>query len=130
MFVAGLVNTYLKLMYQTNGGGVVEFQLLVNLISLFNPATYLRLDMTHGMFSPQGLFLTTIPIIFIIMLRGAKHVAPIWKTHMAIAAAINIPLFLAFCATGELRNLSMLFAAFVVFMAATIKTTVTPQSAI
>lgn len=129
MIVSGLVSTYLKWLYQTNGGDVAQFQLFTNLISLFNPTTYLRLDMTHGLFSPQGLFFTTIPIIFIIMLRGAKHVAPIWKTHMAIAAFINMPLFLAFCATGELRNLSMLFAAFVVFMAATIKTLVQPQLA-
>jgi hypothetical protein len=129
MFLAGLVNVYLKLLYQTNGGGVVEFQLLGNLLNLLNPATYFRLDMTYGIFSPQGLFITTIPIVFIIMLRGAKHVASIWKTHMVIAAVINIPLFFAFCATGELRNLSVLFVVFVLFMAATIKTTITSQPA-
>lgn len=122
IFIAGLVNTYIKFIYQANGGGVVEFQLFANLLNYINPITYFRLDMTYGMFSPQGLFLTTVPVIFIIVVRGKKHVQSVWKLHMKIAALINIPLFLTFCATGELRNLSMLFAGFVIFMAATIET--------
>ena len=78
--------------------------------------------MTYGIPGPKGFFLATLALIFIIVVRGVSQVSPVMKSHLFIVMSINVPLFLAFCATGELRNLSMTFVGFVVLMAGAMKT--------
>jgi hypothetical protein len=86
------------------------------------PWTYMRIEWTYGLPSPEGANLVTLAFIFIIVVRGISQIAPAMKSHLLIAISINFPLFLVFCQTGELRNLSMMFVGFVVLMAGALKT--------
>jgi hypothetical protein len=52
-----------------------------------------------------------------LMMYGWKVTPNYIRQHLALAAAINIPLFLMFCAAGEMRNLSMLYVGTVALMA-------------
>jgi hypothetical protein len=116
-FVSALIHMYLHGLYKSNVGSEMYFHLFVNLKEYFLPITYLRNETTYGLPGPSGFFISTLAIILIIALRAKSEVSSVWKQHFWIAFAINMPLFLAFCVTGELRNLSMLYVGSVVFMA-------------
>ena len=130
VIICGSVNTYLKFIFQENGGGFVEFHLWENLKTYIMPSSYFRYETTYGLPSPSQASIVTLALIFIITARGWQNIAPVWKQHLMIAIIINTPLFLAFCASGELRNLSMTFAGFTILIAAAIKTTIKTAPAI
>lgn len=63
---------------------------------------------------------TLLPIALLVWtaIRGWRHLPPVMQQHARIAAAINIPLYLAFCNPGEMRNLSMLYVTLLLLLAA------------
>lgn len=124
ILVAGLLNLFIKYIFQNNSGGMVYNFLHMNIYNyFFNMNTYLEVETTYGLPGPRGTFFTTVAIIFIIVSRSWHQILPTWKQHILIAAAINTPLFLAFCFTGEIRNLSLLFIGFVILIAGALKST-------
>ena len=128
LIISALVNVYIKYIFYENTGGFVAVQILDNLTGYLTLSNYFHYETTYGLPSPTRMFILTLILIFIIFVRGWYNIAPVWKQHLKIAAVINIPLFIAFCSVGELRNLSITFVGFVILIAAKIKTTVaTPQ---
>ena len=115
ILVAGLVNVALKLHFAESGrGGVAEFHVLENLRYYLNPLSYLNaFEMTYGIIGPRHVFLGTLLVAAIVVARGWPAAPVIIRRHLLVAAAINLPLFLLFCAPGELRNLSMLYTGMV-----------------
>ena len=116
ILVAGLVNVALKIRFAGSGsGGVAEVHILSNLVFYLNPLNYLNsLEMTYGIIGPAQVFAGTLLVAAIIVAR-AWPIAPVFvKRHLLVAACINLPLFVLFCAAGELRNLSMLYVGLVV----------------
>ena len=112
IIISGVVNVYIKSFFQESSGVPMQFHLLKNIKDYFRLGTYFQYETTYGLPSPRGFFITTIALMFIIVMRGWHEVAPIWKSHMLIATVINLPLFLVFCSSGELRNLLSLIHIF------------------
>ncbi len=123
VLIAVIVKAYLQHRFQANAGSEMYVQFFDNMKAYLNPFTYLRNETTYGLPGPSGFFITTIAMIVIIAQRGKLAVNSVWKQHFMIALIINMPLFIAFCVAGELRNLSMLYVGSVVFIAAAIKMT-------
>lgn len=114
LLMTGLVNVALKLYFFNSAGVAAEFKLFRNILNYLNPLTYLQFENTYGIAAPAGLSIITLLVIAIVVLRGWRACAAEVRQHLLIATCLNLPLFLAFCATGELRNLSLLFVGFVV----------------
>jgi len=110
--------TYLAVRYAfrdtPGGGGTVVHHLWDNLHNYLAFWRYHQLEATYGLIGPSGAFAGTLLLIALIAYRGWPGCPERVKQHLMIAAAINLPLFVAFCATGELRNLSFMFVGFVV----------------
>lgn len=116
ILLAGLVNVAVKLTFAGSPRGVVaELHWLQNLKYYLSPTSYLRfVEITYGVIGPERVFFGTLLVIGILVLRG-WGLAPLQvRRHLLIAAAINVPLFLLFCAAGELRNLSLLYVSLVI----------------
>lgn len=123
LIVAGSVNVLLKLAYADAPGGAAEFHFLDNLDYYRMFWVYHLWEVTYGVVGPQGLSVLTLAVALIVAMRGWPAAPPAIRQHLAIAAAINLPLFLVFCGAGELRNLSFLFVGFVVLLAACVAPT-------
>jgi hypothetical protein len=117
LIVAGIVNVLLKLAYIDAPGGAAEFHLLDNIEYYRMFWVYHLWEVTYGVVGPQGMSVVTLAVILIIAVRGWSAAPPAIRQHLAIATAINLPLFFVFCGSGELRNLSLLFVGFVVLLA-------------
>ena len=66
---------------------------------------------------------TLIPMALIAFTvhRSWRHLPPTIQQHAKIAAAINIPLYLALSYPGELRDLSLLYITLLLAVAANAK---------
>jgi len=117
ILAAVFINVLLKLAFLDAQGEAAQLHFLSNIKSYLMPSTYLHLEDTYGIVGPEGAFFGTIAVITIIVLRSWAYAPPIVRQHLLIAAVFNFPLFLIFCATGELRNLSLLFVGFVILVA-------------
>jgi hypothetical protein len=103
--------------YASNVGGTVEFHLLEQLRhSLYLPRWITEYEWTYGM--PFVRTYVALPLILWTALRGWNGLPKSIHQHAQIAALINVPLFLLFCAPGELRDLSMLYVSFLLLVAA------------
>ena len=71
----------------------------------------------YGVFFGWGTFFLYVILVAWLMKSAWSKLSLTWKYHLGLAALINIPLYLLFCAPGELRNLSMLFISFMVSLA-------------
>lgn len=114
--VGGAVNLLVKLYYADNPGGVVEEQLLRHLEWLLNPSSYFLFEVNYGAVTPKGFSVIYLIILAFLVRNAWTYLPPAFKRHGLIALAINLPLFIAFCYQGELRNLSMLFVTFAVLL--------------
>lgn len=120
MGISGVVNAWIKWLYAGTGGDIAQLHFLNNIEQYLSLSTYVQLELTYGMVGPGSAFLGTLLILAIIVVRGWSYCPQVARQHLIIAAALNLPLFLIFCAPGELRNLSMLFVGFVILLAGVI----------
>jgi fluoride ion exporter CrcB/FEX len=118
--VGGAVNLLVKFYYAGNPGSMAVEQLAMHLKWLLNPYSYLQFEVNYGAVTPQGVNLVYWIILGFIVSNAWSHLPKAFKRHGQIALGINIPLFIAFCYQGELRNLSMLFVTFAVMLCITI----------
>ena len=117
LLVSGLCYVFIRYSYMENPGSPTIFQLPENLAFYLNPLNLLKMDQSYGLplFKAYGVVMLGW---FAAMMAYGWTVAPAYiRQHLALAAAINVPLFLLFCAAGEMRNLSMLYVGTVVLMA-------------
>ena len=117
--ISGLV--YLKILdlYAGNPGNTNSFHLYGHIEYTFK--RWFEFEMQYGTYFGTGVFLPhVLLLIWIVKNVWSKIPAP-WKNHMKIAAIINVPLYVLFCAIGELRNLSMLYISLIVILSFFIK---------
>lgn len=114
--IASLVNLAVKVYYADNPGGFFVNQLPGHLLWLLDPRSYLLFEVNYGAVTTKGLNIVHIVIVAYLVRMAWRHLSPTLRQHTLIAAVINIPLFIAFCYQGELRNLSMLFVSFAVMV--------------
>lgn len=124
--ISGLVNAAVKWFYLSAEGGAAHFQLLGNIQRYFMLSTYGQLEVTYGFVGPSGAFIGTLCIIAFVVLRGWPSCPAKIRKHLCMALLINFPLFLLFCATGEMRNLSLLFVGFIVLIASMVERPTAP----
>lgn len=117
VLLAGLMNVALKVAYLEAVGGAAEFHLFDNLRAYVFGTAYFRLETTYGLVGPSRAFVGTLAVLGIVLWRAWPLAPRVVRRHLAICAIVNLPLFLAFCATGELRNLSTTFTGLVLLVA-------------
>jgi hypothetical protein len=117
VLLAGLMNVALKVAYLEAVGGAAEFHLFTNLQAYAFGTAYFRLETTYGLVGPSRAFVGTLAVLGIVLWRAWPLAPRVVRRHLAICAIVNLPLFLAFCATGELRNLSTTFTGLVLLVA-------------
>jgi len=115
--ISGATYLYIRSIYAGNGGDNVIFQLFKNLPFYANPLNLLKPDQTYGLPLFKGYGAIVIGWFGVLMVYGWRIVPDYIRQHLVLAALINLPLFLLFCAEGEMRNLSMLYVATVVLIA-------------
>lgn len=117
VLLAGLMNVALKAAYLEAFGGALEFHLMANIEAYLSGNPYFRLETTYGVVGPSRAFVGTLAVLGIVLWRAWPLAPRVVRRHLAICALVNLPLFLAFCATGELRNLSTTFTGLVLLVA-------------
>jgi hypothetical protein len=118
ILIAGILNVLVKTaFFHSPRGGAAEVHILTNLKYYLTPSNYLHVsEFTYGIVGPGGMFLGTLAVAAIVVLR-AWPLAPVHvRRHFLIAALINVPLVLVFCAPGEMRNLSLLYVGLTVLL--------------
>lgn len=121
MLISGAINFLTKINYVSNDGGAAEFHLWTNLGNYLLPWAYRQIEVTYGMPGPHGTFFLTLIVCLLVIIRAWPFVPKMFRLHIILCMLINLPLFVLFCATGELRNLSFLYVGFVVCLAFSIK---------
>jgi hypothetical protein len=117
VLLAGLMNVALKFAYLDAVGGAAEFHLLANIKAYVLGNAYVRLETTYGLVGPSRAFILTLAVLGIVLWHAWPLAPRVVRRHLAICAIVNLPLFLLFCAAGELRNLSTAFTGLVLLMA-------------
>jgi hypothetical protein len=115
-----------RLRFAHNPGGTVETHWRGQMAFFFShPGHWFYrgtvLENTYGILLPPVLSLLPVALIIWTTWRGWRILPQPIQRHAQIAAAINFPLFLAFCEPGELRDLSLLYVAFLLLLAANIE---------
>ena len=113
MLFSGTVYLFIHQLYNGNAGGTTSFQLWNQLKSFTTLKTFFYTSTTYGLPLGSRLFFLHIIYVIWIMKNVWKNIPHIFKQHAKIAAIINVPLYLLFCAPGELRNLSFLYLSFI-----------------
>jgi hypothetical protein len=107
--VAGaLVNVLVKYRYAGNDGGPVIFNLWFNLQFFANPRNYFLSEWTYGLPLPRATNVAVLAVLAILVRAGWGALPDCVRRHALLAAAFNVPLFLAFGFIDEVRALSML----------------------
>lgn len=119
--VSGATYVVIHELYAHNAGSTAIFQLFQHLVFYANPLNLFLVDRTYGVPLFKGYSIIVFAWFGILAAYGWSRVPTCISRHLQIAAAINVPLFLLFCAEGEMRNLSMLFVGIVAVMAAAIQ---------
>ena len=114
--IAVVINLAVKLHYAGNIGEPVESQLMEHLLWLLKPSSYFAFEVNYGIPTTKGFNIVHFALLAILVHNGWRYLAPTVRQHFWIALVINVPLFLAFCYEGELRNLSMLYMTLVILM--------------
>lgn len=93
-----------------NPGGTVLIRLPRQIDFFIHPLRLIYFsERTYGIITLGMSSLLPLALIAWTVWRGWGRLPRSVQRHGQIAAAINVPLFLLFCAPGELRNLSMLY---------------------
>jgi hypothetical protein len=74
-------------------------------------------DETYGVRSLAAFTLLPLGLMVWTVIRGWRLLPRAMQQHAAIAAAINLPIYIVSCNPGELRNLSMLYITLLVLIA-------------
>ncbi|MGU3667151.1 hypothetical protein ACLBX9_23425 [Methylobacterium sp. A49B] len=116
--LAGLTYEVARIRFGANAGDTAEYHLIDQLNYFLSGIFLVKWEITYGVPLPHPFSLPSIIAVTALVAVGWRWVTPAMRQQIAIAAALNVPLFLLFCAPGEARNLSMLFPGLLVMMAA------------
>ncbi len=105
---AAAVNLFTKLHYAGNPGGVVQFHLFDNLRFLADPRNYFHGEYTYGVLLPKGFNVLLLFVTVVVVRAGWGRLPPAARQHAWLVFAMNVPLYLLFGYTDEIRALSLL----------------------
>lgn len=128
MSVSLAVGLVIKFLLRDTPGGIVEFHLFRSLGQFSNLGTYFQSELTYGIIGPSGMFIGTLLFVAVVAMRGWPPCNPVIKQHIAIGAAVTLPLVLLFAFPGELRNFSILYVGFVVLLGYALRGSHAPTS--
>ena len=114
LLIAGSCYLYARMIYAENPGSTTYNQIFFQLEYLFRPDFYFLTETTYGMPLGGRLYWLHLLMAFWIVKSAWNKLEDTWKNHFKIALAINIPLFMFFCAPGEIRNFSLSWLAFLI----------------
>jgi hypothetical protein len=117
VFVAGAVYLWVKGQYVHNPGGATEFHLFDNLVYYINPLSLLKGERTYGVNLPAAYSTIFLPMLVIVCVLGWRRIITPMRHYIIAAAVVSAPLFLLFAYPGEIRNLSFLYPALLLFIA-------------
>jgi hypothetical protein len=107
--------------FAQNPGGALEVHWRDHLEYFMHPRNLLiGAEKTYGMQTPKAYTLGPMLLLAWIVWRAWGHLPREVQRHAQIAAAINLPLYFLFCWPGELRDLSLLYVAFLLVVASTL----------
>jgi hypothetical protein len=107
--IAGVIGFAVSRHFHANPGPNAEFHLGRNMLFYLNPRNLFQHEVNYGLVTFRGYNIVFVLMIAVLLLRGWKPLPVRIRQHIAIAAAIDLPLFFIVCAPGELRNLSLLY---------------------
>jgi len=124
--VSGVIYALVHNFYSGNPGVTADLQVLHTLGFYLNPLNLFHVEATYGLPLFKGYGVVAFALFALVAAAGWRDAPPVLRRHLAVAAAINLPLFILFCAEGEMRNLSMLYVAFVVLLSGAVQRWTTP----
>jgi hypothetical protein len=113
-----LVYCAVRSRFLKNPGGAVFIEWPAQLRYFLYPMNLMGLESTYGVVAFRAFSVVPLALIAWTVWRGWKGVPETIRQHAKIAAAINIPLYFLLCAPGEMRDLSLLYIAFMLLVAA------------
>ncbi len=114
------VNVLLHMQYRANPGRALELHFFENLRFYLSPGKLFGHEVNYGILTLRGYNVASLLLLWIVIARGWRGLPASIHFHTFIAAAINLPLFFVLCFYGELRDLSMLYGALLLLIAACI----------
>lgn len=127
--VSAAVYLWLRRRFASNSGGTVLPSLHHQIQFILEPSNWLvRTEKTYGIVMLATFNLFFGALLFWAVLRIRKEIPPVVKTNVAIAAILNLPLYVLFCAPGEIRDLSMLYIGLIAVLAANAESWITGNS--
>jgi hypothetical protein len=112
MTISALIYGREKFAYRGNGGFDVDFNLFANLRFYLNPLNLLKIQKAYGLALPRAWSVCGIAAAAAVVAASWSRADPRLQRHLLIAAAFNLPLFILFAGSGEVRNLSLCFVGF------------------
>ncbi|MDO7844616.1 hypothetical protein [Sphingomonas immobilis] len=129
VIVAGLVYLFQKHRFGANPGVNTESHIPLQIRFFTSPANFFKAEITYGVPLPHPMSLIALAAIGGAAVLAWPRLSRARRWHIALAALVNIPLFVLFCGPGEVRNLSMLFPALVMLFALAIESATTKPTA-
>jgi hypothetical protein len=111
----------LRLRFQNNPGRTVYMELGYQVNFALHYANSFFWEKNYGVIAIKASNPLVMALIAWTVWRGWRYLPRVIQRHAMIAAVINFPLFILFCAPGELRDLSFLYVTFVLVIAANLK---------
>ncbi len=115
--VSAALNVWVKHHYAASPGQIMEWHLADNLAFWFSLRPLFRFGYIYGVLLPRGCNIVNLLLLIWLIRRAGRDLPPSLRQAVLVGAAINLPLFLMFCAQDELRNLSMLYVPFAILIA-------------
>ena len=113
--VCMLVYVPLRTHFARNPGGTVLLGLKQQFAFVFSYRFFTGhapLEMTYGVLLPCAAGIVPMALLVWTLWRAWSLLPHSIQRHAQLAAIINVPLYLLFCSPGELRDFSLLYAAF------------------
>ena len=112
------INLYEHWRWLGNRGEIIQVHVGEQVRAFLRPTFLVSRDVIYGMTSPQAVNIVMLVALVTVVRRGWPALGEPMRHHCRLALAINLPLYLLFCAPGEIRNLSLLFPSFFMLLAA------------
>lgn len=100
-------------------GATAEIHLAEQIAFFLRIGNLVRFETVYSLGLPHLFSIFGLVSAVCLVVAGGQALGRATRRYAALAAAINIPLFLLFCSPGETRNLSMLFPLIPVLVAGT-----------
>jgi hypothetical protein len=116
------VSIPIRLHFQQNPGGTVEHHLLEQLHFFLRPLDLLaRTEAVYALRALRPFTVFPFCLLVVTVVRAWPRLSEPVRRHAQVAALINIPLYVLFCWPGELRDLSLMYMAWLLILAVNLR---------